>query len=181
MSIVCFESVWNIMKSALEHWCPKLQNLAEFSLSVLNFGLLNPKVQPFITQNLSTFWRKTLIDKFEVWYEIFILGFGAKYLVAWISSYGLAKLGTWTLFFHNLIFKFLNFTSFASNLDFLINSWSNAPMDHIFLNNRSWWKLLSKKSNFDFWSQMNFVQRNPNSWFLIDASLEAISNLRMDS
>ena len=109
MLMVGFESIWSIMKNALEHWCSKLQNLAEFSLSVLNFGLLNPKVQPFITQNLSTFWRKTLIDKFKVWYEIFILGSGAKNLVAWISSYGLAKLGIWTLFSHNLV-KFSNFS-----------------------------------------------------------------------
>ena len=119
--MVGFEFVWSIMKNSFEHWCSKLQNLAEFSLSVLNFGLLNPKVQPFLTQNLSTFWRKTLIDKFKLWDKIFILGFGAKNLVAWISSYGLAKLGTWAWFFHNLE-KFSSFSTLLL-LQVILISW----------------------------------------------------------
>ena len=54
-------------------------------------------------------------------------------------------------------------------------------MDHVFLNYGSWWTFLAKKSNFDFWHQMTFVQRNLNSWFLIDAFSEASLNLWMDS
>ena len=105
----------------------------------------------------------------QIWSMIWYLHFRL-----WSKKIGCLDLKLWpcqvgylNTFFHNLV-KFSNF----SRLPFLqvtLISWlilDQMPLWTIFP-----WIIghdehfLSKKSNFDFRSQMNFVQRNPISWF----------------
>ena len=92
-------------------------------------------------------------------------------MVAWVTTYDLVKLAVWPWFLTlSEISNFFMVALFASNIDFLIKSWSNVTIKHISLNIGSWYLILAKKSNFALVYQMKFNRGNPNFQFILNQS-----------
>ena len=120
--------------------------------------------------------------KFIVWSIFWALDQSFWLLELQVMTLQSEQLGHFWHFFNNLeiFLSFFHFSSFTSNLDFLINSCSNVTMDHTFLIYGPWHSIFAKISILPLVQQMNFVLQNPNFWFLGNAFFGQIGKLWMD-
>ena len=112
---------WWKMPSKFGVSCWKI--LCEISLSVGNLTTLNLEVLHSISLNPFIFWESITKNKVVVWSKTFHLIIGAKQMVAWITSYDLGKLDSWTWFLGYLV-KFSNSSSLPL-LQVTLISWLN--------------------------------------------------------
>jgi len=120
------------------------------------------------TCNLKTMrnWTPPMLRhlKFIVWSIFWALDQSFWLLELQVMTLQSEQLGHFWHFFNNLeiFLSFFHFSSFASNLDFLINSCSNVTMDHTFLIYGPWHIIFVKIPILPLVQQMNFTLWNPN-------------------